>query len=185
MATPGGAGGGSDGSGIAYDGTAPGFTGDADPATTTDPADSDSDDDGLDDGVEDANGDGQTLNTIGDSARAGSGETDPNQADTDSDGLDDGDEVNGTGPLAGLGTTDPLDADSDDGGTQDGTEVLAAAANPLSGNGADDAALAMTVHSTRATRIRSTLTPMTTASEMAPRHWAPTALPTTATKPIR
>ncbi|MEL6948715.1 MAG: OmpA family protein [Pseudomonadota bacterium] len=140
VATPGVAGGVSDGSGIAYDGTAPGFTGDADPATTTDPTDADSDDDGLDDGVEDANGDGQTLNTIGDSASAGSGETDPNQADTDSDGLNDGDEVNGTGPLAGLGTTDPLDADSDDGGTQDGTEVLADATNPLSGNGADDAA---------------------------------------------
>lgn len=140
VSTDGVNGGTSDGNGIPFAGTAPGFIGDADPATTTDPNDTDSDDDGLDDGVEDANADGQTVNTIGDSASSGTGELDPNKADTDSDGLIDGDEVNASGPLAGIGATDPLDADTDDGGTQDGTEVLADSTNPVFGNEGDDAA---------------------------------------------
>jgi len=130
----------SDTAGIAFDGTAAGFIGDADPGTTTDPTDSDSDNDGLPDGAEDLNGDGQTVNTIGDGTSAGAGETDPNFADTDSDGVSDGDEVNGTGPLTGIGATDPLDADTDDGGTQDGTELLSDGTNPVFGNGGDDAA---------------------------------------------
>lgn len=113
-------------------GTDPAFVGDADPSTTTNPLNADSDGDGLGDGVEDANGDGQTLNTIGGSGGApGSGETNPGRADTDGDGLDDGDEVNGTGPLAGSGlTTDPLDTDTDDGGAQDGAEVLTDGTDP-------------------------------------------------------
>lgn len=133
-------GGNSDVAGIPYTGTAPGFVGDADPASTTDPTDTDSDNDGLPDGGEDLNADGQTVNTIGDSNSSGSGETDPNLVDTDSDGLSDGDEVNATGPLTGIGSTDPLDADTDDGGTQDGTELLADGTNPVFGNGNDDAA---------------------------------------------
>jgi outer membrane protein OmpA-like peptidoglycan-associated protein len=133
-------GGVSDGNGTPFEGTAAGFVGDADPASTTDPTDTDSDGDGIPDGGEDLNADGQTVNTIGDGASSGSGETDPNLVDTDSDGLTDGDEVNGTGPLAGIGVTDPLDADTDDGGTQDGTELLADGSNPVLGNGADDAA---------------------------------------------
>ena len=140
VSTDGVDGGISDGNGVPFDGTAPGFVGDADPGTTTDPNDTDSDDDGLPDGAEDLNGDGRTVNTIGDSSSSGTGETDPNLPDTDSDGLSDGDEVNGTGPLAGVGATDPLDADTDDGGTQDGTEILADGTNPVFGNDADDAA---------------------------------------------
>ncbi len=132
--------GASDAAGIPYEGTTAGFVGDADPATTTDPNDTDSDNDGLLDGDEDINADGQTVNTIGDSTTSGTGETNPNLVDTDSDGLSDGDEVNATGPLTGIGATDPLDADTDDGGTQDGTEVLADGTNPVFGNGDDDAA---------------------------------------------
>ena len=85
VSTDGVNGGTSDGIGVAYDGTASGFVGDADPDTTTDPADADSDNDGLPDGVEDLNADGQTVNSIGNSGTAGSGETDPNLVDTDSD----------------------------------------------------------------------------------------------------
>ena len=140
VSTDGVDGGTSDVAGIPFTGTAPGFIGDADPGTTTDPSDADSDDDGLPDGAEDLNADGQTVNTIGDSGSSGTGETDPNLFDSDSDGLSDGDEVNGTGPLMGVGTTDPLDADTDDGGTQDGTELLADGTNPVFGNGGDDAA---------------------------------------------
>ena len=121
-------------------GTDPSFVGDADPASTTDPLNADTDGDGLNDGTENANGDGQTLNTIGGTGGApGSGETDPNNADTDGDGLDDGDEINGTGPLAGIGTTDPLDTDTDDGGAQDGAEVITDGTDPTAGNGIDDA----------------------------------------------
>lgn len=129
----------SDGTGVAYAGTAAGFVGDADPASTTDPSNQDTDADGLGDGVEDANQDGATVNVI--AATGGvsaSGETDPNNRDTDGDGLLDGDEVNTTGPLTGIGSTDPLDSDTDDGGTQDGTEVLADGSNPTVGNGGDD-----------------------------------------------
>lgn len=134
-------GGVSDGSGVAYQGTDTGsanFVADADPGTTTNPVDPDSDDDGLSDGEEDSNGDGATVNTIGATGSAGTGETDPNVADTDGDGLLDGDEVAGIGPLAGFGATDPLDSDTDDGGTQDGTEVFADNTNPTLGNGGDD-----------------------------------------------
>jgi len=122
-------------------GTDPGattFVADADPSTTTDPLNADTDADGIPDGVEDANQDGQTVNTIGTTGSAGSGETDPNNADTDADGLNDGDEVNGTGPLATIGATDPLDTDTDDGGALDGAEVLTDSTNPTLGNGADD-----------------------------------------------
>ena len=135
--------GGTNPSGIVFAGTDPAagsFVADADPATTTDPANFDSDNDGLSDGEEDANADGATINTIGATNTAGSGETDPNNPDTDNDSLSDGDEVNGTGPLAGLGTTDPLDTDTDDGGTEDGTELLADSSNPVDTNGSDDAA---------------------------------------------
>ncbi|MEM7217524.1 MAG: OmpA family protein [Pseudomonadota bacterium] len=130
--------GASDGNGTPYAGTAPGFTGDADPMTTTDPNLADTDGDGLSDGVEDLNGDGATVNTIGATGSAGSGETNPAMADTDSDGLNDGDEANGSGPLALLGATDPLDTDTDDGGSQDGTEVLTDGTNPTAGNSLDD-----------------------------------------------
>ncbi|MFK8029058.1 MAG: OmpA family protein [Gammaproteobacteria bacterium] len=124
--------------GTPYGGTDPGFPGDADVTTMTDPTNPDTDGDGLLDGEEDANGDGATPNTIGDSTTPGSGETDPANPDTDGDGLDDGDEVNGTGPQAGVGPTDPLDVDTDDGGASDGTEVLADGTDPTAGNGADD-----------------------------------------------
>ncbi|MEM7083187.1 MAG: OmpA family protein [Pseudomonadota bacterium] len=131
----------SDGNSTPYDGTAAGFPGDADLSTTTDPTNPDTDGDGLLDGDEDANGDGATINTIGDSTTPGSGETDPSNPDTDGDGLTDGDEVNQTGPLAGIGSTDPLDVDTDDGGAGDGTEVLSDGTNPTAGNGADDVSI--------------------------------------------
>lgn len=138
VSAPGVSAGISDGSGIAFAGTAGMFAGDADPDSTTDPTMVDSDADGLNDGVEDANQDGATANVIGATGTMGSGETDPNNPDTDNDGLSDGDETNATGPLNGIGTTDPLDTDTDDGGTRDGTEVLADSTNPTAGNGADD-----------------------------------------------
>ncbi len=128
----------SDGNGTPYAGTAAGFVGDADPATSTDPLDADSDDDGLDDGVEDADADGATINALGGTGSGGAGETSPNNPDTDGDGLSDGDETNATGPLSGGASTNPLDADTDDGGTRDGTEVLADSTNPSAGNGGDD-----------------------------------------------
>lgn len=133
----------SDANGTAFVGTdtgAPSFVADADPATTTDPTDPDSDNDGLTDGTEDANGDGATVNTVGGTGTAGSGETNPNNPDTDGDGLTDGDETNGSGPLAATGATDPLDGDTDDGGSEDGAEALADGTDPTVGNGADDAA---------------------------------------------
>ena len=78
VSTDGVDGGVSDAAGIPFAGTATGWVGDADPASTTDPTDTDSDNDGIDDGAEDLNADGQTVNTIGDSASSGFGETDPN-----------------------------------------------------------------------------------------------------------
>jgi|GEM_PF-1759490 len=137
---PGLLGGLSEGSKLVYEGTEPGFAGDADPDTVTNPNNVDTDSDGLNDGLEDKNADGAAVFTLGDSSSMGEGETDPTLADTDGDGLSDGDEVNGTGPLEILGSTDPLDTDTDNGGTQDGTEVLADSTNPLADNGADDAA---------------------------------------------
>ena len=128
----------SDDNGTVFSGTAPGFVGDADPTTRTNPNHSDTDSDGLDDGVEDANRDGAAIHTLGDSSSTGLGETDPANADTDGDGLIDGDEVNASGPLAEIGSTNPLDADTDDGGTQDGTEVLADATDPRAGRAGDD-----------------------------------------------
>ena len=78
------------------------YVADVDPATTTNPLNADTDADGIDDGVEDANGDGQTLNTIGGTGTNGSGETNPNNADTDGDGLNDGaEDANGDGTDAG------------------------------------------------------------------------------------
>lgn len=129
----------SDGEGVAFDGTAGPFVGDADPSTTTDPNNFDTDGDGLSDGIEDANLDGASDIVIGGTGTSGTGETDPRNADTDGDGLTDGDEVNATGPLGGVGATDPLDTDTDDGGTRDGTEVLADGSDPTAGNGGDDA----------------------------------------------
>ncbi len=137
---PGVSGGLSDGTGVAYSGTAPGYAGDADPASTTDPTLSDTDGDGLRDGDEDANGDGAATFVLGDSNSDGNGETDPDRADTDGDGLSDGDEVNGTGPMASIGSTNPVDTDTDNGGSQDGAEVLADGTDPTTGNGADDIA---------------------------------------------
>ena len=89
---------------------------DADPETTTHPADVDSDDDGLFDGAEDLDGDGATAATIGGTGTAGSGETDPNDPDTDGDGL--GDQLE----LVDLKSS-PLDTDTDDGGAADGQEA--------------------------------------------------------------
>ena len=132
-------GGSSDGAGIPFVGTAlSSFVPDADPSTTTDPADPDSDNDGLQDGTEDANADGATTNVLGGRGTSGSGETDPTRADTDGDGLRDGNEAGGNGPLSGVGVTDPLDTDTDDGGIDDGTELLTDNTDPTAGNGADD-----------------------------------------------
>ena len=116
----------SDDNSTPFAGTDPGFTGDQDPQSTTDPNDDDSDDDGLIDGGpngEDKNSDGSTGTVvIGDSSTDGSGETDPNDADSDDDNLNDGDEVNGNGQTTVV--SDPLDTDTDNGGTDDGVEVL-------------------------------------------------------------
>jgi hypothetical protein len=81
------------------------FVADADPATTTDPADADSDDGGLDDGGEDLDRDG-AISAF---------ETDPNDPgddlDSDLDGLPDVTE--GTADTDGDGTPDFLDTDAD------------------------------------------------------------------------
>ena len=74
------------------------FRPDSDPSSTTNPLNPDTDGDGLLDGEEDANGDGATVNTIGDTGTTGSGETDPNNPDTDGDGLNDGFELTEPGP---------------------------------------------------------------------------------------
>ena len=132
--------GGLSSTGVAYSGTAPGFSGDADPATVTNPVVADTDGDGLDDGTEDANADGAAIFVLGDSSTEGTGETDATNPDTDGDGLSDGDETAGTGPLAGLGSTNPLDTDTDNGGSEDGIEVLSDGTVPTAGNGDDDAA---------------------------------------------
>ncbi len=114
------------------------FVVDADPESTTNPADDDTDDDGLTDGEEDANQDGETVNTIvGTGVAGGFGETDPANIDTDEDGIQDGTELGLDEPrgddtdlsvfqpdLGPLDKTDPLDSDTDDGGVPDGVEDL-------------------------------------------------------------
>jgi len=110
--------------GIPFDGTDPAWVGDQDPSTTTDPTNPDTDGDGLTDGEEDTNFDGETVNTIGGSGTAGSGESDPNNTDTDGDGLDDEAETT-------LGTS-PVDTDTDDGGIDDATEVQVDMTEPVS-----------------------------------------------------
>lgn len=112
----------------ATDDTTPGyFEPDADPDTTTDPADADTDDDGLLDSDEDGNEDGAMTGN----------ETDPVLNDTDGDGVLDGTErgvgasrSNHTDPSKfkadadTSSTTDPLQADSDGGLVPDGEEDL-------------------------------------------------------------
>jgi hypothetical protein len=79
---------GSSSGGVPYKGTDGAFTGDADPASKTDPTDKDSDNGTVEDGAEDANGNG----------KVDSGETDPNNPaddvivdkDSDDDGVLDG-----------------------------------------------------------------------------------------------
>ena len=128
--------GGASPGGVAYAGTDADWSGDDDPATTTDPTDADSDDDGLSDGTE----------VAGSGPLQEFGPTDPNDADTDDDGLNDGLEVgveegvpSGTSEdgLEYAGTdgddtftpdadpetqTDPTEADTDGDGTDDGVE---------------------------------------------------------------
>jgi hypothetical protein len=95
------------------DTNSPSFIPDQDPATTTNPLDSDTDNGGILDGTEDLNSNGQLD----------AGETDPTGAaanddaaplDSDLDGIPDVTET-----ANGL---DPLDADSDDDGVKDGEE---------------------------------------------------------------
>ncbi len=119
---------------IGYAGTAPGFTPDADPTSTTDPNDDDSDEDGLLDGFEDTNKNGAVTGlTIGGSGTTGAGETDPNDSGTDNDGLLDGIERGLAAPQGQdtvlfvadadpSTTTSPVDTDTDDGGIRDGVE---------------------------------------------------------------
>ena len=106
---------------LPYEGTAPGWVGDADPASTTDPGDADTDDDGLCDGQSMASGclSGEDSDSDG---IVDAGETSPYDADTDDDGLRDGDE-------AALGL-DPLDPDSDSDGLNDGLELGRSEAQP-------------------------------------------------------
>ncbi len=93
------------------------FVADADPLTTTDPADADSDDGGLSDGGEDRDGDGAV----------GPWETDPSDGGDDVDSDDDGfpDAVEGTGDLDMDGLPDFLDPDSDGDGLLDRLEGIA------------------------------------------------------------
>jgi hypothetical protein len=90
----------SDGTGISYSGTAPSWTIDSDPTSTTDPLDSDTDRGGVSDGIEDANHNGNVD----------MGETDPNNADddqappdpdVDEDGVPDGQDNCPTDPNPG------------------------------------------------------------------------------------
>ena len=94
----------------------PGFTADADPATTTDPRRADTDSDHLNDGIEDRDRNG----------RVDAGETDPNNPDMDNDGLLDGEEdINGNG-VVDPGETDPFvsDLDTDMDGLTDAQEGI-------------------------------------------------------------
>ena len=133
--------------------TGAGFVPDADPSTTTDPADPDTDDDEVCDGPNAVEpfcglcGTGEDANANG---MVDEGEANPNlqtdgRLDSDGDALSDCDELfeHGTDPNSkdtdgdGLEDaeelnpqigTDPLDPDTDDGGVNDGVEV---------GNGTD------------------------------------------------
>ncbi len=114
------------------------FQPDFDPATTTDPLDSDTDDGGVLDGNEDISHDGRrdagetqpvAGNPADDIDRDGDGlpdlveiaiGTDPDNPDTDGDGIRDGEE---TVPGADGFVTNPLDADTDDDGLADGEET--------------------------------------------------------------
>jgi hypothetical protein len=106
---------------VTFLGTAAGFTGDADPATTTNPRQVDSDGDGLADGAEDADRDGVRDAT----------ETNAADADTDDDTLSDGLEVVTLG-------TNPLAADSDGDGLPDAVELAGGAAVDTDGDGLTD-----------------------------------------------
>ncbi|MEZ4319854.1 MAG: hypothetical protein R3F61_20255 [Myxococcota bacterium] len=104
--------------GYPFAGTAPGWQGDQDPATTTDPLDPDSDGDGLLDGSEDLDHDGRFD---GDLTGTANDETDPLDTDSDDDGLSDAAEGGAGGPDAdGDGTIDALDADPVDDFDSDG-----------------------------------------------------------------
>jgi hypothetical protein len=98
--------------GIAYFGTYPTWTGDADPATKTDPRDADTDNDGILDGNEDRDRDG-----VRDFS-----ETSPLDADTDDDGLGDWQEDLDKDGVVDAAETNPLDSDSDDDLLNDGLE---------------------------------------------------------------
>ncbi|MBI2375806.1 MAG: hypothetical protein HYV07_17550 [Deltaproteobacteria bacterium] len=130
---------GTSASGIAFDGTARGFQGDADPGTRTSPTDVDSDDGSVSDGVEDAN-----LN-----GRVDPGERDPGFGSDDLPALcgngmsdvgemcDDGNTRNGDG-CSDLCTLEPGHAcvgrvcgpaDDDDDGVPDDTDNCAGLSN--------------------------------------------------------
>jgi len=125
------------------------FVPDADPATTTDPRDTDSDNGSVPDGSEDINSNGAIdpgeidpndplddltiLDSDGDGLADAQEdinqngihepwETDFLDADTDDDGLDDGREVTGAGIPTGV-VVDPLNPDTDNDGLQDGLEL--------------------------------------------------------------
>lgn len=107
---------------VSYLGTAASFSGDADPATTTNPRLVDTDGDGLADGAEDWDHDG----------RRDAAETDAADADTDDDTLSDGLESVTLG-------TNPLAADSDGDGVPDPQELVAGAMVDTDSDGLDDA----------------------------------------------
>jgi len=113
---------------------------DADPATTTDPLDTDTDDGGDSDGVEDANHNGaqdagETNPTAGNGGDDDPDDdgipneteiligTDPNDADSDDDGVSDGQEQSVDEDTDGDGLINGLDPDSDNDGLYDGTEL--------------------------------------------------------------
>ncbi|MEM7246798.1 MAG: hypothetical protein AAF533_15710 [Acidobacteriota bacterium] len=116
------------------EGTGAAFLPDADPTTTTSPADPDTDSGGEPDGLEDENDDGlrdpedrrpldprddlvadTDMDGLSDAAEL-AWETSPFDGDTDDDGLADGEEVTTT-------RTQPLLLDTDDDGLHDGTEL--------------------------------------------------------------
>ncbi len=126
----------------------PGFVGDMQPTTTTNPLAADTDGDGLDDGDEDIDLDGRFAGTCFGTNRPSCGdrmvthpttgatltyatpareecETAPDLADTDGDGVTDRDEVE-------VYCTDPLSVDSDGDGLDDRTEVRQTLTDPNS-----------------------------------------------------
>jgi hypothetical protein len=105
-------GGTSDGLGIPYSGTSPGWMIDVNTATRTDPLDFDTDNDGIPDGSEDADRDG---------TRDGN-ETSPFDADSDDDGIADGEEDLDQDRSLDMNETDPLVYDTDGDGLNDGLE---------------------------------------------------------------